>query len=364
MGTYEVDLVTGEGSWNSVEYELLGLQAGEVSACSDAFFRCVHPDDIARLRQEWDEAIQTGTLDTEFRVVSADGNARWLAGKGAFLHAGDSVDGQSEMKPTRFLGVNYDITKMKDAERRIKKLNAELEDRVTQRTSQLESANKELEAFTYSVSHDMRAPVRAIRGFLRILREEHLNNVSPDAADCLDEVARNAKYMGRLIDDLLNFSRLGRLALRMENFSPEVIVQQCVGEQNIGLTAEIRLLHLWPCCADVFLLKQVWMNLLENAVKYSRLSTPPVIEIGSDRSEREVFYFVKDNGVGFDMRYVDKLYGVFQRLHRQEDYEGTGVGLAIVQRIIHRHGGRVWAESSPGVGATFYFSLLREEAAT
>lgn len=150
----------------------------------------------------------------------------------------------------------------------------------------------------------------------------------------------------------------------MESFSPEALIQQCIGEQSVSETTQIRVLHLCPCFGDAFLLKQVWVNMLSNSVKYSRRSNPPVIEIGSGSSEAEVIYYVKDNGVGFDMRYANKLFGVFQRLHRQEDYEGTGVGLAIVQRIIHRHGGRVWAESSPGAGATFYFSLPLEGATT
>ncbi|MBL8817278.1 MAG: PAS domain S-box protein [Planctomyces sp.] len=362
MGTFEVDLLTGEGVWNEVEYELLGLRPGEVSPGPETFFRYVHPDDIESLQKDWIEAVRSGSLDTEFRIIRADGSVRWLAGKGSFLYQTDSILPRAESTATRFLGVNYDITKLKDAEEGIRKLNADLESRVIQRTAQLEAANKELEAFTYSVSHDMRAPVRAIDGFSRILQEEHISEISLEAADCLKEVSRNAKYMGRLIDDLLTFSRLGRQALRMETFFPDTLVRQCLSDLKADESAEIKLFHLQPCFADAFLLKQVWINLLGNALKYSGRSNPPVIEIGSGSSDSEVFYYVRDNGVGFDMRYVDKLFGVFQRLHRQEDYEGTGVGLAVVQRIIHRHGGRVWAESRPGAGATFYFSLLPERA--
>ena len=362
MGTFEVDLLTGEGVWNEVEYQILGLRPGEVSPGPGTFFRYVHPDDIDTLQKDWNEAVRTGSLDTEFRVIRADGKVRWLAGKGSFIYQTDGVAPRSETTAARFLGVNYDITKLKDAEERIRKLNADLEDRVIQRTAQLEAANKELEAFTYSVSHDMRAPVRAINGFSRILQEEHITEISLEAADCLNEVSRNAKYMGRLIDDLLTFSRLGRQALRMETFSPDTLVRQCLSDLKANDSAEVKLFDLHPCFADSFLLKQVLINLLSNALKYSRRSNPPIIEIGSGSCDSEVFYYVKDNGVGFDMRYVDKLFGVFQRLHRQEDYEGTGVGLAIVQRIIHRHGGRVWAESSPGAGTTFFFSLLPERA--
>lgn len=362
MGTFEVDLLTGEGVWNEVEFELLGLLPGGVPPVPETFFRYVHPEDIDSFQNSWNEAVRTGILDTEFRIIRADGNVRWLAGKGSFLYQTDGIAPRSEKTPTRFLGVNYDITKLKDAEEAIRRLNADLEDRVIQRTAQLEAANKELEAFTYSVSHDMRAPVRAIDGFSRILLEEHVAQISLEAADCLNEVTRNAKYMGRLIDDLLSFSRLGRQAMHAENLSPETLVRDCIRDLTADHSAEIKILNLQPCFADAFLLKQVWINLLSNALKYSRRSDPPIIEIGSGTSDSEVIYYVKDNGVGFDMRYADKLFGVFQRLHRQEDYEGTGVGLATVQRIIHRHGGRVWAESSPGAGATFYFSLLSERA--
>lgn len=251
----------------------------------------------------------------------------------------------------------------REAEARIRRLNAELEDRVKQRTVQLEAANQELEAFSYSVSHDLRAPVRAIDGFSRILQEDHSASLPDAAKDFLKEISDNSKYMGQLIDDLLNFSRLGRQALRMATIPTESLVRQCIDGLGGDVCADFRIARLPHCHGDVSLIKQVWINLLGNAVKYSRRSRPPIVEVGCVHSEKEVVCFVKDNGVGFDMRYVHKLFGVFQRLHRQEDYEGTGVGLAIVQRIIHRHGGRVWAESKPGEGATFYFSLPNESTA-
>jgi signal transduction histidine kinase len=255
------------------------------------------------------------------------------------------------------------VDRNRDAEARIQRLNAELEDRVKQRTVQLEAANKELEAFSYSVSHDLRAPVRAIDGFSRILQEDFSANLPDAAKDFLKEISDNSKYMGRLIDDLLNFSRLGRQALRIATVPTESLVRQCIDSLGGDVCAEFRIARLPHCYGDVSLIRQVWINLLGNAVKYSRRSTPPIIEVACSDSDQDVVYFIKDNGVGFDMRYVHKLFGVFQRLHRQEDYEGTGVGLAVVQRIIHRHGGRVWAESKPGEGATFYFSLPLEGAA-
>jgi light-regulated signal transduction histidine kinase (bacteriophytochrome) len=237
------------------------------------------------------------------------------------------------------------------------------EEVLRQRSEQVEAANKELEAFSYSVSHDLRAPLRAIDGFSRILLEEYGESLPGDAQDYLKSVRRNAQQMGRLVDDLLAFARLGRQPIIKQSLDPAKVVRQCIdelhGEQD-GRRIEISVADLPPCLAEPALLKQVWTNLLSNAIKYTRGRELATIEIGcrnDDGPSSEPIYFVRDNGVGFDMRYVDKLFGVFQRLHRAEEYEGTGVGLAIVQRIIHRHGGRVWAEARPGQGAAFYFTL-------
>jgi signal transduction histidine kinase len=230
-----------------------------------------------------------------------------------------------------------------------------------ERTRQLEAANKELEAFSYSVSHDLRAPLRAIDGFSRILLEEHAQQLSDEAQEYLGLVRDNTQQMGRLVDDLLSFSRLSRQQIKKQIVAPARIVQQCLedlrGEQN-GRRVEITVGDLPSCQADPSLLKQVWFNLLANALKYTRKRDAALVEVGS-RCDRpgERTYFVRDNGVGFDMQYAPKLFGVFQRLHRAEDYEGTGVGLAIVHRIVLRHGGRVWAEAQPDQGATFYFTL-------
>jgi signal transduction histidine kinase len=236
----------------------------------------------------------------------------------------------------------------------------ELEDRVVARTAELAAANQELEAFSYSVSHDLRAPLRAIDGFSRILLEDYIADLPDEAQHYFQLVRDNTQQMGQLVDDLLAFARLSRQPLNKRAVVIDELVRQCLEElsaEQTGRQLDIQIGDLPSCVGDPALLKQVWFNLLSNALKYTRRRDPALIEIGCQVQGDAPIYFVKDNGAGFDMRYINKLFGVFQRMHRAEDYEGTGVGLAIVQRIIHRHGGRVWAEAAVDRGATFYFTL-------
>jgi light-regulated signal transduction histidine kinase (bacteriophytochrome) len=228
---------------------------------------------------------------------------------------------------------------------------------------QLEAANKELEAFSYSVSHDLRAPLRTVDGFSQALLEDFGPLLPEEGQRQVRTIRAGAQRMGALIDDLLAFSRLGRQSLSkpvvvdMNRLVHEVLEEHLV--ERKGRQVEIRAAPLPPSRGDASLLKQVWANLLSNAIKYTRKRDPAVVEIGSVLEDGETVYFVRDNGTGFDMRYAHKLFGVFERLHRAEDFEGTGVGLAIVQRIVLRHGGRVWAESAVDQGATFHFTLPR-----
>ncbi len=258
------------------------------------------------------------------------------------------------------LEMGIDITERRKAEQEVLKLNEGLERRVLERTAELEAANKELEAFTYSVSHDLRAPLRHVDGFSKLLVDEFKAELPPKAQEYVDVVRESVKQMGTLIDDLLNLGRVGRKELRVEvtglnSLVTEVVQELTRANPQRSIEWKIRTLPFVEC--DPALMKLVFSNLLSNAVKFTRPRHPAIIEVATTRRDGRPAVFVRDNGVGFSMKYVDKLFGVFQRLHRVEDFEGTGVGLATVQRIIHKHGGQVWAEGELDKGATFYFTL-------
>ncbi len=258
-------------------------------------------------------------------------------------------------KPRQYVAIRTDITERKAAADEVRLLNTELEQRVVERTAELES-------FSYSISHDLRAPLRAMGGYARMLQEDITALLPPEAQWKLERIYENANKMGQLIDGLLAFSRLSRQPLKKQMVSPAVIVQRVLEElhpDQAGRRIKIHAGNLPACLADPTLLHQVFANLISNALKYTRPRDPAVIEIGwSDTANA---YFVKDNGAGFDMKYADKLFGVFQRLHRAEEFEGTGVGLAIVQRIVHRHEGQIWAEAETGKGAAFYFTVAENQ---
>jgi signal transduction histidine kinase len=242
----------------------------------------------------------------------------------------------------------------------IQNAQQDLENKVIERTAQLEAVNKELEAFSYSVSHDLRAPLRAVSGYAQILQEDYGTQLDPEANRIITAIMSNAHMMGQLIDDLIAFSRISRKEVAHQPIDMKQLAETCVQElqENNGRKKyNVQIDPLPACFGDQSMIKQVWLNLISNAVKYSSHEKAPKIEIGYKNDGRGHVYFVKDNGVGFDMQYSHKLFGVFQRLHSPEAFEGTGVGLALAKRIINKHSGDIWAESAPGKGATFYISL-------
>lgn len=272
------------------------------------------------------------------------------------LHTRKTALRDAEGSPQYLLGISHDITERKQAERRIEALAADLE----ARANQLEAANKELESFSYSVSHDLRSPLRAIDGFSRLLEEDYSGILDDEGKRLLAVIRQNSQRMGQLIDDLLAFSRMGRAPLNLEKFEMNRLVEEALVEAREATSAnpQVKVEVLPDVAGDRMLLRQVWINLISNAIKYSSTRQDAEVQIGSLPPEHgSLTYYVRDNGVGFDMKYYDKLFGVFQRLHRFEEFPGTGVGLAIVHRVVARHGGRAWATAEPGKGATFYFSI-------
>ncbi|HEX2139807.1 MAG TPA: ATP-binding protein [Woeseiaceae bacterium] len=275
----------------------------------------------------------------------------------------DSFNGMLDELGRRAERLEHSVREQERAEEELRTLNAELEDRVEARTSQLEAANRELESFSYSVSHDLRAPLRAITGFSNLLWEDHRDHLDEEARRKLGIIRGQADRMGALIDDLLRFSRLGRKAIEPSLIDMAELASSAferLDRDEASGNLEFRVGKLPPAMADRNLMQQVWLNLLSNAVKFSSRNEEAVVEVGAIVEEEENVYYVRDNGAGFDPRYRDKLFGVFQRLHDESEFPGTGVGLALVHRIVARHGGRVWADSRPGEGATFHFSIPRE----
>lgn len=255
-----------------------------------------------------------------------------------------------------FISMSLYFYHRKKYEKNILSLNSDLAKHI----EELNNVNKELESFSYSVSHDLRAPLRIIDGFAQIMSEEYKNKLDVEGKRFIETIRTNAQHMGQLIDDLLNFSRVNKQELNIREINMNTVVVQVVDSfkvLNKTLSADIQIGDIKNAKCDGQLIRQVWINLLSNSIKYSQKKENPVITINAEETETDIIYSVADNGVGFDMEFADKLFGVFQRLHKISEYEGTGVGLALVSRIITRHHGRVWAQSAPGQGATFYFSL-------
>jgi PAS domain S-box-containing protein len=314
-----------------------------------------------RFRSAYSVHIQKfGGTGTTNRVLGELGNLWAVRADGEEFQIEASISQIKTAGKKLFTVILRDVSERKAAEREIQELNHGLEARVLERTAQLEASNKELEAFTYSVSHDLRAPLRHMSGFTKILTEEFGSSLPAEGQHYLQRVGEGARQMGQLVDELLKLARVGRqeLSVRVTGLNSVVTsVLTMLEPESQGQEVEWKIGELPFVECDPVLVRQVFQNLIDNALKYSRPRHPAVIEIGTSEQNGRTVIFVRDNGVGFNMKYADKLFGAFQRLHRPEDFEGTGVGLATVQRIIQKHGGRVWAEAELDQGATFYFTL-------
>jgi light-regulated signal transduction histidine kinase (bacteriophytochrome) len=306
----------------------------------------VHPDDRESLESEVDRALREDAgYDVEYRLLDAGGTYRWMRDRAVVTRSSEG---------TTAFGMLNDVTDTRVRERDVETLNRIMREKA----AQLETANRELESFSYSVSHDLRAPLRSIGSFVEILAEDFRSQLDEDGIRYVEIIRSNVERMNELIKDLLAFSRLTRQPLTKDKVDMSALADEAFAQlKPRDVTVEWVREPLPEAYGDVRMLRQVWMNLVSNAVKYSRESERPRITVSATEELGRTVYAIQDNGVGFDPAYEEKLFGVFQRLHADKKFEGTGVGLSIVQRIIQRHSGRIWATGAPGEGAAFYFYL-------
>jgi len=356
IGIWDWNIVKNELVWDDSMYQLYGIRREDFGGAYDSWIRTIHPEDKAHTDGEIQAALRgEHEYAPEYRIIRTDGSIR-------YIKANSQTTKDREGKPLRMIGTNIDITELKQAETSIRTLNQELEQRVAERTGQLEIAIYDLENINYSASHDLRIPLRAVDGFSKILLNKYSGQLDAEGCRLLNVVRANTKKMAQYIDDMLIFSGIGRVAIKPAQVDMNQLVRELAAElrsNTKGGELKIEIGKLPPAFADHAMIRMVMHNLLSNAIKFGSTRAVSLVEVGALTDDKEAVYFVRDNGVGFDMQYADKLFGVFQRLHGVEEFEGVGIGLAIVKRIVNRHGGRVWAEGKVDGGATFYFSLPR-----
>ncbi|MBX3611066.1 MAG: PAS domain-containing protein [Hydrogenophaga sp.] len=354
-GIWETNLSDRTMVVNERWAEMIGYTLDELQPISyDTWYSRVHPDDRAmaiRLRERH-AAGELPYYDCDIRMRHKDGHWVWVNTRGR-VHSRDEHDRALYMS-----GTHLDVSDRVAAQEQIRALNASLEQRVSERTAQLERSMRDMEAISYSIAHDLRAPLRSVNGFAQVVAEEEMERLSPQGREMFQRISRSARNMGQMITDMLELLRVVQVELEPRPVDMVALahaVAEALGPQAPNARIDVGEMPL--AMGDATLLRQVLSNLVDNAIKYSRQSAAPRVVVGYDAAVRA--YFVRDNGIGFDMTRAAKLFGLFQRLHAQTDVPGMGVGLAIVSRIVERHGGRVWAESAPGQGATFWFSLPR-----
>ncbi len=357
QGLYDMNIQTGEAIV-SPEYEtMLGYEPGKLQETNKKWQERLHPDDRIRVYKVYEDYV-TGRIEeyqVEFRQKTQSGGWVWI------LSTGEIVSFDPQGKPLRMLGIHTDITQLKFAEDEIIKLNAELEQKVKERTDQLAAKNHELETFAYSVSHDLKAPLRGIDGYSRLLVEEYSNNLNNEAKQFIQNIRESTLQMDLLIEDLLNYSRLERYKLNpvkidiyqiTKNTVAQILKEYPETKALIDINFQKKELKLDPDGLGIIL-----RNLIENAVKFTKTVSNPKIEIGLEKHNHSTVLYVRDNGIGFDMQYHNRIFEIFQRLQRAEDYPGTGIGLAMVKKAMERMGGTIWAESSTGKGSVFYIEF-------
>ncbi|TVQ08321.1 MAG: PAS domain S-box protein [Leptolyngbya sp. DLM2.Bin27] len=343
FGSWEFDLSSGAISWDQQLIRLYGLAHLQQPITYSEWQSRVHQDDLPVVEAAIRAAIDTNApYDTAFRIWRGGGELRWIKSNGLVRH-------DAQGRPTSMIGINYDITERKRAEQQILRT-----------TAQLEASNRELEAFAYSVSHDLRAPLRAIDGFSRALIEDYGDQFGDEGRDYFNRIRHNVSRMGQLIDDLLRLSQVSRSTMAYAPVDLSTLVQEQIDDLTAADPDRVVTVAITPgitVSADPTLMRVAIANLVQNAWKFTAHHPTAALEFGVAMKQGEPIYYLRDDGAGFDMTYANKLFGAFQRLHSTDEFPGTGIGLATVQRAIHRHGGRVWAEAVVEQGATFYFTL-------
>ncbi len=353
MGIWEWDLPKNQLTWDERMFKLYQVERGQFSTVYEAWLSRLHPHDKEITNNNIVMAIEgKKQYNTDFRIVVGDSDIRYLRATGI-------VERDESGKALRMIGANWDITQKKEVELALKKLNETLEKQVEERTAELMEANKDLEAYTGTVSHDLRAPARAINKFAEIIREEYGDRMEPKQKELFQHIEDSGQRMTAIIDDLLKLARFGNEQLKLEAVDMTRFVQGIWW--NISRlephSAELDLQELGTIKVDLSMMQQVIVNLLSNAIKYSSKKAKPTVTVWSEHKAGNITFYFKDNGAGFDMKNYDRLFGAFQRFHNQRDFDGTGVGLTLVKRIIEKHGGTVGADAEVGEGATFYFAL-------
>lgn len=356
LGSWAADLQTNQLKVSAQHFRNMGLEPAARPPDEATYLARVHPDDRARVAEDL-QRVRAGeaVADLVYRTNPAHGPVRWLR------RTAQRIDRSAENLAPRYIGTLQDITESVEVEERLRQTNLELERRVTERTRQLSEANRELEAFSYSVSHDLKAPLRGIDGYSQLLVEEYAERLDEEGVHFVQRIRQGVRQMGELIEDLLEYSRMERRDMGHESIAIEPLVQQIVEGYRADIEqsgAVVRLaIEPMTLALDREGLSVALRNLIGNALKFSRSNEAPAIEIGARTDAGRRILWVRDNGVGFDMKYHDRIFGIFQRLHRPEDFPGTGVGLALVSKAAQRMGGSVRAESQPGAGATFYLEF-------
>jgi PAS domain S-box-containing protein len=355
MGTWDWDMLTDMIRWDAQFGAIYQGESRASTASIETVFAWIHADDREEVERTVDRVVnhENENFDSEYRVIWPDFSIHTLISRGYIFR-------DPSGKAIRMVGISWDVTDRKAIEEEIRRLNVELERRVNERTAQLQTALSELESFSYSVSHDLRSPLRAMNGFSRLLEVDYAGILDEQGVDYLHRISDASRHMSQLIDDLLNLSRYTRFVLNIATIDLSELARSVAGELA---QSDPHRKASWSIEDGVFargdehLMRVVMQNLFGNAWKFTRKKPEAIIEFGTLPQDDQKVYFVRDNGAGFDMAYVEKLFGAFQRLHGPKEFEGSGIGLATVQRIIHRHGGIVWAEGKVGDGATFYFKL-------